>query len=327
MLAPTPRDVLHREGSARLYRFRPPPDAADAAVGERPVVLLVPSLINRWYVLDLRRGASVVEALVGARCDVFLLDWGVPGDEDRYLTWEDVLRRLARAVRKVRCEVGRPPGVLGYCMGATLAGIHAALEPESISAFVNLLGPFDFSKAGFLGHLADARWFDPEAVAEAGNVHPLQMQSAFVMLRPTTQVSKWVGLFERMFDPAFRDAFEALETWANDNVPFPAAAYETYIRELYQKNALVRGAHFVAGRRVELSRIRCPVLTVTADRDAICPPEAAEALNAACGSPKAMSLTIPGGHVGAVVGARAASTLYPALADFFLRGTKCNSIN
>src|SRR5688572_10481739 len=111
-LAPTPRDTIAREGTARLYRF----------VGDGPrrgaPLFLVPSLINRWYVLDLRPGSSLVAALVGAGLDVFCLDWGAPEDEDRYLGWDDILARLGRMVRRTMTTAGADKvGVLGYCMG------------------------------------------------------------------------------------------------------------------------------------------------------------------------------------------------------------------
>ena len=75
-LAPTPRDTLFREGTAALYRFRSAEGAAPRP--NRAPLLLVPSLINRWYVLDLRPGASLARALVDAGFDVYCLDWGVP---------------------------------------------------------------------------------------------------------------------------------------------------------------------------------------------------------------------------------------------------------
>jgi polyhydroxyalkanoate synthase len=215
-------------------------------------------------------------------------------------------------------------------MGGTLAAIHAALHNHHVGALCNLLGPIDFSQAGFLGHMVKPEWFDPHAIAAAGNVNPLQMQSGFVALRPTLPVAKWVGLADRGHDGGAREAFFTLEEWSSDNVPFPGAAYATYIRELYQENRLVRGEHHVAGRRVDLTRITCPVVTVVADRDNICPPAAATALNAASRSPAPQVIEVPGGHVGAVVGGKAAKALYPALTRFFtthLRSDACNSPN
>ncbi len=310
-LAPTPRDPILRDGIATLYRFR---SGSAAAPSRTAPVLLVPSMINRWYVLDLRRGSSVAEACVGAGLDTWLLDWGVPKDEDRYFTWEEAVARLDRMVRRVlRVTGAKQVTVLGYCMGATLASVHAALEPSSYAGFINLLGPLDFSHAGLLGLMTDPRWFDAEVVAQAGNVSAQQMQAGFTLLRPTQQVSKLVTLADKIQDPAFRQSYDALETWASDNIPFPAAAYRTYITQLYQQNLLIKGQHFVGGRRVDLKQITCPLLTIAADKDTICPPAAAGALNAAVGSKQTTLVNVPGGHVGAVVGSRAAEKLYPAL--------------
>ena len=311
--APTPKDVLLTDGTARLVRFR----RGSPAEAGLPI-LLVPSLINRWYVLDLRPGATLAGSLVDAGHDVFCLDWGVPEDEDRHLGWDDVVERLGRMVRRVRRETGAPRvALLGYCMGGTLAAIHAALEPETVGALVNLAGPIDFAEGGFLAHMVNPRWFDADSIAEAGNVTPAQMQSGFVALRPTAPLGKWVGFLDRLGQPERLEAFQALEEWASDNVPFPAAAYATYIGDLYQRNSLVRGEHTVRGRRVDLANIRCPVLTVVTDRDVICPPAAAQALNACSSSSDQSVLVIPGGHVGAVVGGSAPRELYPRLSAWF----------
>ncbi|MBE7479044.1 MAG: alpha/beta fold hydrolase [Polyangiaceae bacterium] len=312
-LAPTPRDSLFSEGTATLYRFR----ASEVSSGRAPV-LLVPSLINRWYVLDLRPGASLARALVDAGFDVYCLDWGVPEAEDRYLDWDAVVGRVGRMVRRVQRESGAPRvGLLGYCIGGTLAAIHTALEPDSVAGLVNLAGPIDFAEGGFLAHMVNPRWFDPQAIADAGNVSAQQMQSGFVALRPTAQLGKWLSFFDRLGDPERLEAYQALEEWASANIPFPGAAYAKYIRDLYQENALARGEHHVAGRRVRLGDIRCPVLTVVTDRDVICPPPAAQALNDLSSSSDKSLLVIPGGHVGAVVGGSAPKQLYPKLAEWF----------
>lgn len=307
-LAPTPRTVLYSEGCARLYRFLP----STSRVG--PPILLIPSLINRWYVIDLRPGASLVEALVEAGIDVYCLDWGAPGDEDRYLTWDHVLRRLVRAARRVRKLTGRDRiDMLGYCMGGTLATIACALQPTWFSGLINLLGPIDFSKSGRLGEMVDPSIFDVDSVADAGNVMGTQMQAGFVALRPTLNMAKWVGVIDRALRGESLDGFVALERWASDNIAFPAAAYRTYIRELYQENRLVNGTHVALGRRVDLADIDCPTMAIVAEKDEICPPPAATAV------PGCEVISVPGGHVGAVVGSRARHILYPRLAEFITR--------
>jgi polyhydroxyalkanoate synthase len=311
-VAPTPKDTIFRDGKASVYRFR----REGRSSGTHVPVLLVPSMINRWYVLDLRRGASLASALTeNAPWDTYCLDWGIPDDEDRYFAWDDVVARLDRVVRFLLRKTGAPRvAIVGYCMGATVSGIYTALHPERVAALVNLAGPFDFSEAGRLGTMVDARWFDPVAMTAAGNLGANQMQSGFLSLAPTGAISKWVNFWDKAHDPAARESFGALETWASDNIPFPAAAYVTYIKELYQENRLVRGDHYVRGERVDLASIRCPVMTIVAERDAICPPRAATALNDRVSSKTKDVLSVPGGHVGAVVGSRAARELYPKMA-------------
>ena len=307
-LAQTPRDELALEGGAKLYHFR------GAANGSGTPLLLVPSLINRWYVLDLRPKASLVEALVGAGFDVWCLDWGIPEAEDRYLDWEAVLARLARATRRVRRETGAAKlSLLGYCMGGTLTAIHVAQHASEVAALITLAAPIDFQLGGQLRCMVEPQWFDADAIADAGNVAPVQMQSGFVALRPTLDAGKLMSWPELAIDRPARDAFLALDAWASDNIPFPAEAYRRYIRDLYQDNQLVSGTHRVRGRHVSLADITCPTLVITATRDQICPPAAALALLDHVSSKTKDHLDVPGGHVGAVVGSKAAKQMYPAL--------------
>jgi len=184
-IAPTPKDTIHRDGKASLYRFRRE-DGRRPDPGTHVPVLLVPSMINRWYVIDLRRGASLASALTeSCPSDVYCLDWGIPADEDRYMTWDDVVARLDRMVRWLLRKTGAPRvSIVGYCMGATLTAIYSALRPERVGTLVNLLGPVDFSHAGRLRTMVDERWFDPVAMTAAGNLGALQMQSGFLALAP-----------------------------------------------------------------------------------------------------------------------------------------------
>jgi polyhydroxyalkanoate synthase len=314
-LRPTPADVVLRDGTASLLRFCSATIRTGATAPTGLPVVLVPSLINQWYVLDLRPGASLAGALVDAGFDVWCLDWGAPEPEDRYRSWTDVLDRLSRMLRRVRRETGAArTGLLGYCMGGTLCAIHTALYPSEIAALVDLAGPIDFARGGALRRMVDRAWFDADAVADAGNVDPLQMQAGFVALRPTVDAAKWMSMPELAGDPAGREAFLALDAWASDNIAFPGEAYRTYIAELYQDNRLVAGTHRIRGRVADLRAITCPTLAIVADRDAICPPAAAIALTEHVGTTDTAVLRVPGGHVGAVVGSRAAREMYPQLA-------------
>jgi polyhydroxyalkanoate synthase len=144
----TPADVVWSENKWRLLRYRPRPQGLSHATP----LLLVPSLINRHYVLDLMPGKSFAEFMVAQGFDVYCIDWGTPGDEDRYVTFEDVVEvAIGRALRRVANTVAHQQvHVLGYCMGGTLVAIHGALHPRHLKSFVALAAPVTFSDGSLL---------------------------------------------------------------------------------------------------------------------------------------------------------------------------------
>lgn len=312
----TPADVIHRENKWRLLRYRP----RQGGPAHATPVLLVPSLINRHYVLDLQSGRSFAEFLVAQGHDVYIIDWGTPGDEDRYLEFDDICDRyLGRAVRKVAARSSRGAvHLLGYCLGGTMTTIYTAARPELVASNTALAAPVDFHDDGLLSRWTRTETFDVDAlVGGTGNVPWPLMQASFRMLRPTLVLAKLVGLFDRAWDDEFLDGFFASERWGNDNVSFPGACYRRYIEELYRQNALVRGAFSLSGRPARLDSITCPHLVITFEHDHIVPAPSAAALLDHIASPDREHLHLPGGHVGAVISRRAAQGLWPAISSWW----------
>lgn len=319
----TPADVVHQENKWKLLHYRPlaalPGEAPKPAKYKRPV-LLVPSLINRHYVLDLMPGKSFVEWMVKRGHDVYIIDWGTPGKEDRYLSFDEICDGyIGRAVRKVS-QRSRDEDVhlLGYCLGGTLTTIYTAARPEKVASLVDIAAPIDFSDDGLLAQWTRSPKFNLPALLDAfGNVPWPLMQATFQMLRPTLTLSKNVYMLDRAWDDEFLDGFFALETWGNDNVSFPGAAFKKYIDELYRKNKLVRGEFAMSGELVDLARIACPLLNISFEHDNIVPAQSAAALMDKVSSTDKELLTLPGGHVGAVVSKGAAKGLWPRISDFW----------
>src|SRR5258708_34438695 len=78
----TPKEVIWTKNKAKLYHYEP------TAENEFPgPILLVYALVNRPYGRDLIPGKSLVEYLVGRGFDVYMLDWGRPGDERKQLSF------------------------------------------------------------------------------------------------------------------------------------------------------------------------------------------------------------------------------------------------
>jgi polyhydroxyalkanoate synthase len=314
----TPSDVVFSENKWRLLRYR-----GAGAPSHRTPVLLVPSLINRHYVLDLMPGKSFAEYLVGRGYDVYCIDWGTPDDEDRYLTFDDVCDTyLGRAIRRAAATSGAEKvHLLGYCLGGTLTTIHAAVHQERIASMCALAAPVRFSgegEGGLLEAWTRTPTFDVRAlVAGAGNVPWQLMQSAFHMLRPTLNLSKAVHMIDRAWDDEFLDGFLALETWGNDNVSFPGECYARYIEELYRGDALAKGTFTLGGRPARLENLTCPLLVVSFEHDNIVPKAAATALLDQAGSKDKQHLHLAGGHVGAVVSRAASKRLWPVIDQFY----------
>jgi polyhydroxyalkanoate synthase len=105
--------AVWREGSTRLLDY----GATHRAARKRGTraVLVVPSLINRWEVLDLTEEKSLLRAMAAAGLRPYLVDWGTPGDEERRFDTTAYVARLERGARlrgKASAAGAGSPGLL-----------------------------------------------------------------------------------------------------------------------------------------------------------------------------------------------------------------------
>lgn len=311
----SPRDVVWTRNKTTLYRYRPIALQAHATP-----VLLVYALINRPYILDLRPENSFVRHLLERGYDVFLIDWGRPGWEDRETTFDELIgEHLPKAVeRMARTGAGAEYTLFGYCMGGTMGVIHAALRPTGLRNLVALTTPIDFSQAGAHAVWTDPRHFDAAAVADAlGNVSGSLIDLGNKLLKPVTNfLDVHVSMLERVVAGKDMTAWRAMNQWVNDGVPFPGAAFIQWIEDFYQRNLLVRDALTIGGRRVHLSAIEVPLLTIAGSRDHIVPPAMARPLNDMVTSSDREYLELPAGHVGLLAGSGARDLLWPRVTDW-----------
>ncbi|MEW6730211.1 MAG: hypothetical protein AB1489_02625, partial [Acidobacteriota bacterium] len=85
-LAATPYEVVYTEDKIRLLHYQSNTER------RYPIPLLIMcSLINRYYILDLTPGRSYVEYLLNQGFDVYIIDWGKPNYQDRHLSFEDYI--------------------------------------------------------------------------------------------------------------------------------------------------------------------------------------------------------------------------------------------
>ncbi|MGF1472129.1 MAG: alpha/beta fold hydrolase [Rubrobacteraceae bacterium] len=313
----TPKEIIWSRNKAKLYHYRPGKEK------QHPIpVLLIYALVNRSYILDLKPGNSFVEHLLSEGFDVYMLDWGIPGPEDKDMSFENyVLDYMPRAVKKVLRNSGTVElTMFGYCMGGTMSAMYAALFPERLRNLVLLATPIDFTPedVGLYGIWFDERYQDPDLVAATfGNVPAPLAYAGTAMLRP---MANYVGAYVPMWELLTRgkpmDSWSAMNKWANDPVPVPGAAFKQWVEDFYQQNKLVKGELELRGRPVDLSNIRMPLLNLAGEKDHLCFLPQAEATMDLVGSEDQEFVTLDAGHVGLVMGRGAREGLWPQTTDW-----------
>lgn len=308
----TPHELLAETPLARLLHY-------PAAQAPGKPILIVASLINRYYVLDLLPELSVIAQLNRRGFDVYVLDWKAPGAAGPSLDFADyvdgVIPEAARTV--AGRHGGAAPVVIGYCMGGTLAAMFAARHPDQLRGLVLLGTPIEFGSSGELAKLTDRRYFDADLMMEIfGNMPPMMMQSGFKLLNPADGWNKMVALLRDAGDGDRVRHFVALESWLDDNIAFPGGLYRTYIRALYQDDLLCKRTMKVGGTPIDLAKLTAPLLNVVALRDHICAPPASRALMKLVGSRDTELLEFDTGHIGLTTSRRSLAELWPRIADW-----------
>jgi polyhydroxyalkanoate synthase subunit PhaC len=311
----TPREVIWTLNKARLYHYIP---VLPAEQRHKIPLFLVFALMNRPYILDLRSGYSFIEYMLKQGYDVYLLDWGAPGPEDKDLKFDDyVLDYLTRAIRKVKAVSGSDEfTMLGWCIGAILATIYAALRPEDgLKNLLLLTAPLDFSDktvGGFVRWVNDTN-FDPDKIVDSlGNVPGEMIDYGAKALKPVENyIGSYLTLWDNLDNPRIVESWHAMNTWVTDLIPMAGATYLQLIKELYRENRLIRGKMIIRGQRVDLSRIRANLLNVIALADHISPPCQSESIMTKVSSKDQLLLKVKGGHIGMMAGSGAMKFTWP----------------
>ena len=108
----------------------------------------------------------------------------------------------------------------------------------------------------------------------------------------------------------------AVIEWVDDGVPFPGEAFRSWVLDFYRHDRLARGELELRGRRVELSNVRIPLLSIAGEDDVICPLPQAEATMNLVGSRDKAFLALAAGHVGLMAGPVAKGKFWPHLVDW-----------
>lgn len=303
--------LLWQEGTTRLLDYRP---------RGGPPVLVVPSLINRAYILDLAPGQSLLRHLAEEGLRPLLVDWGAPGeDERRFDVGTYIAERLEAAAEVARQAAGEVPAVLGYCMGGNLALALAARRPELVSALALLATPWRFhaeraEQARLLGVLAEPI---ARSYAVYGEVPVDVLQALFAAQDPLLTLRKFSRFAAMPQDSAAARGFVALEDWLNDGVPLAIPVARECLGGWYGEDLPGRGLWEVRGTPILPRKVEMPALVVVPAQDRIVPPATAAVLVDLLRN--AEPLTPPLGHIGMIVARDAPTAVWAPLAAWLAR--------
>jgi polyhydroxyalkanoate synthase len=281
-------------------------------------VLVVPSLINRWEVLDLTAEKSLLRAMAAEGLRPYLVDWGTPDAEERRFDLAAYVARLERAVSYVGKRARRAPAVMGYCMGGTLAVALAARRPRKVAKLALLAAPWDFH-ADKTGHafLLSMGPLLAQMADRLGELPVDVLQTLFWSIDPWLAMKKF-GRFLGM-DPEGSSArdFVLLEDWLNDGAPLAGPTTRDCLIGWYGDNLPGTGKWIVGGKRIVPRKITKPALVMIPSGDRIVPPLSAAALaHPKRGLKNVTRLDLPLGHIGMVVSSRAREQCWTPLIDW-----------
>ena len=309
----TPKELVWSSDKIKMYHYTrtTPPTCATP-------VLVSFAMLNRHDVLDLQNDRSLVKKLVEEGLDVYIMDWGYHNRSDRYLTMEDYIDGYMNdAVDFLRKRHNTPKiHKMGICQGGTFSMIYASLYPHKLKSLTTYVAPYDFSTTKCMLYKW-TKYIDVDAMVDAMGTIPGEMiDGAFGMLKPSMNVSKYLGVIDSLEDKDKLLNFLSMEKWKSDLPAIPGEMYRKYIKDLFRDNKLVLGTFELGGRKVDLKNATMPFLNVYATEDSIIPNESTLNVMNLIGSKDKKEYPFPGGHIGVFVGGKSQKELAPAVAKW-----------
>lgn len=271
-LAITPGSVVFENELIQLIQYAP-----QTGEVEKTPLLIVPPCINKYYLLDLGAGNSLVEYAVAQGHQVFLISWRSAVPETGHLTWDDYLEMgPLRAVDVVLDITGAErTHALGFCVGGTIlscaAAVLAARQQDKLATVTLLTTMLDFSDTGEIGLLIDKTSvaLREAAIGKGGILPGKELAFTFGTLRANDLI--WRYVVDNYLKGATPDAFNLL-FWDSDSVSLPGPMYCWYTRNTYLENNIKDpGKTTQCGVPVDLSKITAPVYLLASREDHIVP--------------------------------------------------------
>jgi polyhydroxyalkanoate synthase len=299
-LALTPGSVVFRTEMFELIQYAP----VTEQVLECPV-LIVPPMINKYYITDLAPGRSMTEYLVGQGHQVFAISWRNP--DARHRDWNldsygssviqalDAALAVSRASKASICALCSG-GIVSSMVAAHLSDIGRLDRVASLCLGVTVL---DQERAGTAGAMIDETTAAAAIAASSarGYLDGRALAEVFAWLRPDDLIwNYWVNNYLQGRTPP---AFDILH-WNADTTRLPAALHRDFIT-LALGNALTKpGAATMLGSPVDLGKVDTDTYVIAGIADHICPWQSCYRTTQLLGGPITFVLSTSG-HIASMV--------------------------
>jgi polyhydroxyalkanoate synthase len=298
-VAATPGAVVQRTPVFELIQY----ESSTPQVQDRPL-LIVPSVVNKFYLTDLSQGRSLAEHAVESGYQTFSLSWVNPDKTHRDFGLDTYIGAIADALETVAAISGSPSThVVGVCAGGQLASIAAAYLAgtgrDLVATLTLLVCVMDHAdEAAPTGLLSrEAAELAIRPIERRGFVDGRKLAATLAWLRPVDSVWwPWVHRYLLAAEMPRLDLFH----WSEDTTNLSARLVRDTL-ELTLDNALVRpGTLVVLGEPIDLGKVQADAYLIAGLTDHLTPWQACYRATQMLGS-TCRFILVTGGHIQAIL--------------------------
>ena len=228
-IAVTEGSVVFRCEEFELIQYAPKTDK----VFSTPL-LMVPPVINKFYIMDISPGRSMIEYFLRQGIQVFAISWRNPSAEQKnwgFDTYGQAILNALDAVEKItqsdrtHLQASCSGGILA---AMTAAHLNATGEGQRLAGLTLMVTVLDQRKAGFAAAAIDEEAADIAIALSArkGYLDGRSLAEVFAWLRPTDLVWRyWVNNYVEGKSPA---AFDVLY-WNADTTRMAATLHRDMV--------------------------------------------------------------------------------------------------
>ncbi len=310
----TPREVVYTDDKLKLYHYK-----KQTSYSSKIPTLIVYALVNTPAMMDINQEKSFIKKLLEDGMDLYLIEWGFPTKDDKYLTLDDYIKGYIDGCVDYILEStdSKKLNILGVCQGGSFSLMYTSLHNEKVKNLITMVTPVDFSSDdGLL--FKWGKYLNADSMVDAYGVIPGDfMNTGFLTLKPLTlMVNKYIDLVDDLDDTESMSNFMTMERWIFTSPAQAGEAFRQFINDCYHENKLIKGTMKIGEQTVDLKNITVPILNLYAERDHQVPNAASEPLEKYVSSKDVTTKKFPTGHIGMFVSGRSQKEVAPFISDW-----------